>query len=123
MKTEIFLVLQLSTEASRFKIQNTFEFAMNHSWLMIHVFLKNILEITFWQIYSFLRLKGDYFYSICVLALHNKLLLFSKVIKVGVLKRWIMISFCQEMAFVAAISQVKDCYKILKHIILPMYTN
>ena len=38
----------------------------------------------------------------------------SKVIKVGVLKGWIMISFCQEMAFVAALSQVKDCYKILK---------
>ena len=37
-----------------------------------------------------------------------------KVIKVGVLKEWIMISFCQEMAFVAAISQVKNCNKIEK---------
>jgi hypothetical protein len=27
------------------------------------------------------------------------------------------------MAFVAAISQVKNRYKILKYIILPMYTN
>ena len=47
----------------------------------------------------------------------------NKVIKVGVLKEWIMISICQEMAFVAAISQVKNCYKILKHIFLPIYTN
>ena len=41
----------------------------------------------------------------------------------GVLERVSAGGFCQEMAVVAAISQVKDCYKILKHIILPMYTN
>ena len=41
----------------------------------------------------------------------------------GVLERVSAVGFCQEMAVVAAISQVKDCYKILKHIILPMYTN
>ena len=41
----------------------------------------------------------------------------------GVLERGSAVGFCQEMAVVAAISQVKDCYKILKHIILPMYTN
>ena len=41
----------------------------------------------------------------------------------GVLERVLAVGFCQEMAVVAAISQVKDCYKILKHIILPMYTN
>ena len=31
----------------------------------------------------------------------------------GVLEKVSAVSFCQEMAFVAAISQVKDCYKIL----------
>ena len=41
----------------------------------------------------------------------------------GVLERGSAVGFCQEMAVVAAISQVKDCYKILKHIILPMYTS
>jgi hypothetical protein len=38
----------------------------------------------------------------------------------GVLERVSAVGFCQEMAVVAAISQVKDCYKILKHIILPI---
>jgi hypothetical protein len=41
----------------------------------------------------------------------------------GVLEKVSAVGFCQEMAVVVAISQVKDCYKILKHIILPMYTN
>ena len=43
--------------------------------------------------------------------------------ELGTLKRRILISFCQEMAFVAAISQVKNCNKIEKTFFAHVYQD